>query len=666
MTKTMFHCKLAPWGALTVFLMALGMCAGCREATPSTPDASIPDAEPSCETGAIEPAELVVGATTYPRVALAQDVLRSDISTQGLGYPDRYGPRLDASLQRHRVGEMIMQVGFVLRDVVQEPSGDYQTQLASLFVPYMTFIDDVISAGGRVRLLIHCSTPEWLATHPYAHSVLDGEDGDSDEPVWGCSAPTDLAEWRAIMRGVGEHFGSRASQVSFSIGSEPENYFVGGLDELLDWYTATVQGLLDSTQGSSYKVGGVTTVTHRHAGLSKTAPTLDQGRVTFTEEEYSQSITKSLIEHSAAQGLPLDWVTLHQFGGSPVPKVGTYWRRTRLDISTWLQASGYQPDQVEVLIEDWPQWAPFTSNDTEYYAAHMASGIISMLDLTLTEGAPVRPVQSFLFDFGFRPEGEFPAGFAGRVGLSTQEGIIKPIFNLNSLLAELEGTVSPVQSSDPFVHGIAAAGPDHATVLVVNQIPLEYQIDVLYDYWEQRPLMENYFTGDDLTGISYNIVELVDVFFGGVMQPWPDLIDAFLADPSDIDLDQLSWPPEIKAAWTEMRRIGRLARPKRACPTEGRITLEALPVGTYRVEHYVIDSRHANAYSDRELLEQRLDAAGPVGSPEWIQEVLSINEEYDAESGKLPDDEILLDVSREPFVFDMEPNSVHVVRFTAL
>lgn len=646
--------------------MTLGLCAGCKDPQPSASDASVPDAGLICEVGSVEPAELLVGATSYPTVALAQDVLRSDISTQGLDYPDLYGPRLDATLQRHRVGEILMPVGFLLRNVASEASGVYDTQIATRFGPYMTVIDDVIAAGGRVRLQINCSTPEWLATYPHPHSVLSGADEASDEPVWACSAPVDLVAWRAIMQGVGEHFGSRANQVSFSIGSEPENYFAGGLNELLDWYTATVQGIGDSTAGASYKVGGLTVVNHQHASLSRTAPTLQGGTVTFTEEAYGQSITQSFIEHSAAQGLPLDWVTLHHFGGSPVPAEGTYWRRTRLDISAWLQASGYQPDQVEVVIEDWPQWAPYTSNDTEYFAAHMASGIISMLELSLIEGTAVRPVQAFLFEFGFRPDGEHPAGFSGRVGLSTEKGIIKPVFNLNSLLAELEGTLAPVQSSDPFVHAIAATGPDHATVLVVNQIPLEYQIEVLYDYWEQRPIMENYFSGDDLTGVAYNLLELIDVFFGGVMPPWPELIDAYLTDPSDIDLDPLSWPPEIKAAWTEMRRIGRLARPKRACNTEGRIALEALAAGSYRVEHYVIDSQLANAYPDREALEQRLTAAGAMGSPEYIAEVLVINEEYDAESGKLPDSEILLDDSREPFVIDMEPNSVHVVRFTAV
>ncbi|MBW1810982.1 MAG: hypothetical protein JRJ87_22525, partial [Deltaproteobacteria bacterium] len=293
-----------------------------------------------------------MGATTYPTTALASDVLRSDISTQGLGYPDDYGPRLDATLQRHRVGEMLIQVGFVLRDLVREPSGSYQTQIANRFNPYMTYIDATIAAGGRVRLQLHCSTPPWLASYPYPHSVLSGLDEPSDEPVSACSAPVNLVEWRAIIRDVGEHFGSQAGQISFSIGSEPENYFAGGLDELLDWYTATAQGILDSTQGSAYRLGGLTMGRHKHASLSKTAPTLQQDTVTFTSVEYDESITKTWIEHSAVMGLPLDMVTLHHFGGSPVPAVGTNWRHTRRDISTWLEANGYQPEQVEVLIED--------------------------------------------------------------------------------------------------------------------------------------------------------------------------------------------------------------------------------------------------------------------------------------------------------------------------
>ncbi|MBW1811350.1 MAG: hypothetical protein JRJ87_24390, partial [Deltaproteobacteria bacterium] len=244
-------------------------------------------------------------------------------------------------------------------------------------------------------------------------------------------------------------------------------------------------------------------------------------------------------------------------------------------------------------------------------------------------------------------------------------GIIKPVYNANSLLAELEGTMTPVQSSDPFVHAIAATGPEHATLLIANQIPLEYQIDVLYDYWEQTPILENHFAEEDLSEFTYDLKEFLDVFFNGVMPPWPELFDAFLADPSSIDLDELSWPDEIKAAWSEMRRFGRLARPKRLCNTEIRISLDGLQDGRYRFEHYVLDSRHANTYHDRELLDQRLTTAQAAGREALLAEILSINQEYDAESGKLDDAEVLLEQPREPVVIDMEPNSVHVVRFTA-
>jgi len=48
-----------------------------------------------------------------------------------------------------------------------------------------------------------------------------------------------------------------------------------------------------------------------------------------------------------------------------------------------------------------------------------------------------------------------------------------------------------------------------------------------------------------------------------------------------------------------------------------------------------------------------------------LAEILSINQEYDAESGKLDDTEVNLEQPLEPVVIDMEPNSVHLIRFTA-
>jgi hypothetical protein len=649
-----------PFGKLVGLATIVGALAGC-----SGGQAQDPDAGRVCEPDSVPPVELVVGTQRYPTSVLAEQVLRSDLSTQGLEYPDAYAPRLAASVQRHRVGEVLMQVGFVLRDVIHEPSGNYDLQVANLMDRFTTNIESVLAVGGHVRLQIHCATPAWLATHPYPHSALTGVAESTGEPVSACSAPTDPAQWRAIMRSVGEHFAPYADGISFSIGSEPENYFVGSLAELLDWYAATAGGLLDSSGAASFCIGGLTMVGHKTASLTKTAPTLQGNTITFTRVDYAEPITKTWIQHCAGLGLPLDLVTLHQFGGSPVPAVGTFWGIARRDISAWLGASGYPPDQVEVVIEDWPQWAPYPSNDTEYFAAHVASGILSMLDLSLREGAPVRLLQGFLFDFGFRPPGDFPAGFTGRPGLSNEMGLAKPVFNFNSLLAEVEGTVWPVQSSDPFVHAIAATGPDHATVLVVNQIPLEYQVDLLYDYWEQRPIFENNFVAEDLSAIAYDLFEIIEVFYGGVMPPWPELIDDFLSDPSSIDLEQLRWPDEIKAQWTEMRRIGRLARPKRACNTAVRLGLDGLPDGRYGYEHYVLDSQHANTYQDREILDQRLREARADGNGALLQEILDINREYDAESGKLAESEVVLGQPREPIVMDMEPNSIHLLRFTA-
>ena len=649
------HRKLAR--ACTVIALTAGLTACTNNKTPG-PD---PDPVPECDPSIVAPAEVTVGSSAFPTATLAQDVLRSDISTQGLEDPDQYGLRLAATIDRHRVGEILMQPAHVLREVTQEPSGNYRSQIATLMAGIDAEIASVLAADGSVHIKVHCSTPRWMATHNFPHNVVTGIDKPSGEPTWACSAPTDLAEWGAIMRGVGEHYAANVDRISFSFGSEPENYFAGTRDELFAWYAASVNGL---RAAAPFRVGGLTFVGHRHATMLKTAPTLNGSTLEFTEVDYLEPITKTWIEQSATQGLPIDMVTLHQFGGSAVPAIGTRWRRARHDISDWLTQNGYTATDVEVLIEDWPQWAPYMSNDTEYYAAHMASGILSMLELSLNEGAPIRPVQAFLFDFGFRPPGEHPAGFAGRAGLSTELGIIKPVFNLNSLLAEVEGTLTPVESSNPFMHAIAGVGTDHTTVLITNQIPLEYQIDVFYNFWDQRPIMENEFSADDLSAVAYDPLELIDVYFGGVMPGWPELIDAFLAEPSTIDLNALSWPDEIKAQWEEMRRYGRLARKQRSCAATAQLRFDGLADGTYRVEHYVLDIVSANAYRDRDSLGQRMTAALDVSTDAAVQEALAINQEYDMETGKQPDTEVQLTTPRQPVSVLMQPNSVHLIRLT--
>jgi hypothetical protein len=618
----------------------------------------------SCVPNERDCAELRLSPGAYPTV-LAEDALRTHVTGYGIESP-QFTARLDVAMERHRMGTVLMEAMTFLRTVTPESSGEYGPQLTTVLAPLVSHIETVTAAGGRVQLGVFCATPIWLAEHPYPHDIFSGVEEPTNQPTSACSAPSDLETWRAIMRGVGDVLAPYADAVEVTIGNEPDNYFVGTQGELFAWYEATARGLLASSGGGSYRIGGLTFVGHKEATLMRAYPTLDNSTVSFAAEQHEEPITKSWIAFCAEQGLPLHNVTLHQFGGSPIPSSGTYWAHARRDITAWLEESGYVGSEVSLAINDFPQWAPFESNDTEYLAAHVASSLLSMLDLSLREGEPVWASQSFLFDWGFRPDGDFPAGFSGVPGMTNERWLIEPIYNMNSLVAQLDGELVAVDSSDPFVSAVAAVDGNHLGVMLVNHVPLERQVDLLYDYYEHFPILSNFFTAEDLSALGYSLdsllADVVAAYFDGVAPSQQELFDALFDEVSPIDFEALSWPEALKEAWRQAQWTGRSARAKRAAATTASLDLGMLADGDYVVEHFIVDADHGNPYRDRHALEERLSAAEAMGPSALQSEVLAINEEYDT-IGLAVSNELTLTAAREPLGVVMKPNSVHLLRF---
>ncbi|MBW2463900.1 MAG: hypothetical protein JRH11_19785, partial [Deltaproteobacteria bacterium] len=592
------------------------------------------------------------------------ELLRSDVVAYGLG-SERFPLFLEHLLSNQRAGEILIEVGEGLRQIEEAPDGNYGPQVAAVAAEVSETAAQIIAAGGRVQLMVSCSTPLWLATHPYEHNALSGERGPSAEPIYGCSVPSDLAAWRSIMRAVADHFAPYADSMTIVIGSEPDSYFVGERDDLHAWYEHSVRGVLESDAGPRYRVGGLTPVTAEVSHLGHAIPTLGSDDVvTFASREYDEPLTQSWIRHAGAAGLPIDVVTLHMFGDSPAPKETTRWNQARRKISGWLADAGYDPATVDVVIDDWAQWAPYTTNDTEYMAAYTASGRIAMLDYSLRNAGTVRMLQAFLMPWGFRPPGDAPGGFNGVPALSTELGIIKPVFNVHSMLATMNGSIEPVLSSDPFVSGVAADEGPIVSILVSNHVPVERQVDELYDFWEQRPIIANDFGGNDITLADVDLSEFARVFYDGEMPSWQQLFDDAFADPSRIDVSVLSWSDEAKEFFRGAQRVGRLGRIRRAAPTRVDLGLSALPAGTYQVEEFVVDGSHANTYGDRAALGARVLSAQSEGAARLVEVVQAITTEYGLESGRVRDSMSELGGPAPALRLVMEPNSVHLVRLT--
>ena len=646
--------------AILGFVLILGACKG--GASPPPPTDAGTGLEP-CAPGNRDCVQLVLSDTGYAEEGQAEELLRSDVTAYGHG-AEQFGVYLSTFLEDQRAGEILLEAGGELRFVEERADGDYGPQVATLLSELLAIARQVVDDGGRIQLVVHCATPRWMATHPYEHNVIGGRREASAQPIWACSMPTDLVAWRGLMEAVADAFAELADSVTIVFGNEPDSYFVGDRDDLITWYEHGVRGIQQSASGARYRVGGLTMVEHRASRLPKTTVTIGGDDVaTFEEVDYGEPVTQTWIERAGAAGVPIDIVTLHSPGRSPAPKETARWVTAHRDITGWLEAAGLDPSRSEVVIDDFPQWAPYETNDTEYFASHVASGVISMLDHSLRAPGTVRMLQGFLMPYGFRPDVDYGAGYNGVPALINEIGLIKPVYNVNAMFALMSGSVRPVESTDPFVSAVGALDDAGGlTVLVSNHVPVEQQVETLYDFYVQTPITANDFGGVDISQVEYDPAELARVYYDGMNPSTPQLFDDAFAEDSRLDVSVLSWPEEAKTFFRELQRVGQLGRIRRGARTRVDLDLSALPPGPYRLEELVVDGQHANPYPDRAALGDRLSS---LSGARRLEEVRRIDGEYGLESGRVRDTtESIAEGSSIRLV--MEPSSVHLLRLTPI
>lgn len=615
---------------------------------------------------ALGPDQLAVASlevSGYPAVVDAQALLRSDVTAYGPNGPF-FGDYLDDFLAHQRPGEILIPLGPYLRQLPRASGGDYAAAVAAALAEPTAYVEAIVAAGGSVQLMVNCATPRWLGSHSYDHDVLTGIDEPGDQPIWACSAPSDLAEWESIVRGVAEHHSDQAASIRFCFGSEPENYFAGTSGAFLDRMAASIRGVRAATNGDRFAVGGPTVVGHLHSELMRATPTLGADDiVTFTSESLDRPLVQLMIEDAGVRGSRIDYVSLHLFSASPVPGATATWVGARADISTWLSDSGFSPGDVEVVLNDFPEWAPYESNDTEYFAAMTLSSLVAMTDHTLRNPGAVRMLQGFLMPWGFRPSGPAKAGFTGVPALTTERGVHKAVFHANELMTKMTGTLIRVTSDDPFINAIAARDDRQLTVLLTNHVPAEYEIDLLYDFWEKSPVLNNDHGGVRIGQFGYTrqqiLGDVVRTFYDGVPPEPQTLLDDLFADPSRIDCGDLGWPAEVETWCEALQTFGRRARLKRDAFTAVTLDLSGQASGEMRVREYVVDAEYANPYPDRDSLHARIDAA--QSSDTLASELEAISSEYGADSGLVRDEIMDLSDPETPVAVRMRPNAVHLL-----
>src|SRR5206468_147368 len=131
------------------------------------------------------------------------------------------------------------------------------------------------------------------------------------------------------------------------------------------YYEYAVKGALQADPEA--RIGGITPATHLSSVFNTTGKTTRNNR----------PMLQNWIAYCAQAHLPIHFVTWHSYpAGSPVPPGTTAWNAAAKDIRGWLGESGYK--DTELIVTDWPEWKPHQESDTEFKAAWVASGMMSL------------------------------------------------------------------------------------------------------------------------------------------------------------------------------------------------------------------------------------------------------------------------------------------------
>lgn len=620
---------------------------------------------PDDESGVTE-----VGVPAAGTRLTAETHLRADVVGYGLTWKDPQYLELTMPefLAEQRVGQILIEADEALRqaqiagDCIPDATNACPTDVLSRLDRLQALTGEILAAGGSVMVSLNCATPRWISKHPdYDHSVLSGEDEPSAEPVWACAPPTGSpAQFRALVSGLAGAILDVAQEtvdplepgrIVFNYGGEPSNYFVGTATELLATYRAFARGVRDADSEGLIRIGGPNEVFHRSNELKKAVVTLQpsSGRVTFAAEELDRPLVEELIRFVAAESLPLDLVTLHQFELSPVPPKTAHWVAVRRDVSGWLEAAGLAPGSVEVVINDFPGWKAFEANDKPYLAAHVASSRIAMLVHSLDKSETVRMLNGFAVPVGSYSSVTPVAGFDGIYALFNNFAIKKPIYSMHRLFSRMRGQIAPVEVDDTFIAAVAAVDATGTDVLLSNFIPAEIDYDLLY-HQPRIHILANDFC--DATGLDPSDDPFFDDYTGegGLERLLDDLFSGA------IDVDAIDTLTDDEACWlSTAQRIGTEARERRGKAHRIELRFEVNPASAYHWEIRIIDATHANPWADRDALQQELVSAS---NPETA--IAAINERYavdePAASGEAGPGKSTLEIPTT-----MEPNAVHLV-----
>lgn len=287
------------------------------------------------------------------------------------------------------------------------------------------------------RVLINVFTPVWLADMQRFEALP--QDACPTTPVF--APPTDLDLYEAAIREVVAFLSDQVGTgLSYEIWNEPDCFWIGTTEELLDLYAAAARAIraVDPTA--------------RVGGLSMGGGQVQLAVVTLDPNAGDRPTLERWIEYCAATPLdgnetrlPIDFVSYHNFGLSPRDRLHLLQAET---IRQWLVQYGY-PEDVPLYNTEW-NYDVFdyldghNGNTSQVGAAHAAATVMRYHRIGLSS----HNVQA-LVDVG-------EVGSKAVVShISAAGGVPRAGYRALEMLDKLRGTEVTTQVDHPWVHATA-------------------------------------------------------------------------------------------------------------------------------------------------------------------------------------------------------------------
>ena len=588
-------------------------------------------------------------------------------------------------------------VGMVLYDVLDEelhnlaPPPNATADLATRLQRVDENVAKIVAAGGTALLAINCAMPDYLSSRQgSAHYVLSGELELAAATVSGCSPPRNEVAardaWVAVMQAVGVYFSKYGNQVVYMFGSEPENHFVGTVDEMFDTYGLAITGVL--TGHPTAKIAAITPVemadSMGKAIAVYSAPPAD--RYDYTSEQLTEPLLKKWIDYATGNGLPIDFLTFHIWNPSAHPQADAYFEEYAETIEGWLTSAGHTGPPVVMLPTDFAGWENTclvdssdvleSYYDSEYLSAMFVDHAVATQRYAHSALDASGPLQGIHLVYGFLMDMRsyascMPvlAGFGGFPGMVTTQGLPKPSYNALWLMSNLQGSIGFPSSDDALVNTVGAYennSTERVSILLTRHIPSELHYvaeDGGFTGYSNGSLFRHSF-GYDLGPLTDERPSALMLNYLGQPDYPREFVRDLLTEPPVFDVNDLGWSEARTNRYTAIRQQGLLFRQEASTNRTVDVTVSKLTSRQYQLQTFSVDTSHGNAYHARQSIQDQIDAA--AGNPTALAQLIAeLKATYGVASTQIETRTITATGNTATVRIEMEANSVWLVVLTA-